>query len=117
MRSLYEPVSRLLRASNYRKAGRECAVAGFPVIASINFQMADILDPPKRDEVAKPERRTAPIEPLHKPRTQSKLGGDPSRVGGRRDGAPLKPNHTEQRHQPGVRRRAWIAPGAPQVAA
>lgn len=50
MRSLYEPLNRARRAENHRRASEECHKAGFPVLARLNLEMAECLDPPPPDE-------------------------------------------------------------------
>lgn len=50
MRRLYEPVNKPRRADQHRKDAEECHNAGFPNLARLNWEQAEFLDPPRRDD-------------------------------------------------------------------
>ncbi len=62
-RDSHEPINHKARATEYRRAARECADAGYPGIADINWQMAELLDPTPKElpEVKRTPRRRSPV--------------------------------------------------------
>lgn len=57
MARMYETTNRKLRAAAHRRDARECALAGYPGVAEVNAQMADLLDPPPPPEKELEPRR------------------------------------------------------------
>jgi hypothetical protein len=87
---MYEAINRKNRAESYRAAALECDRAGFHDFASVNWAMADILDPQRRERPTPrngEDRLNGPVGT--KRPTPSRVGPDPSKVGGRRDAAPM----------------------------
>jgi hypothetical protein len=50
MRKMYQSTSRRKRAEEARKNAEECEAAGFLGLAQVNWEMAYLLDPPRRYE-------------------------------------------------------------------
>jgi hypothetical protein len=50
MSRLYQTSNKKLQAHRLRQQGKELAKAGFQMLADANWELADWLDPPQREE-------------------------------------------------------------------
>lgn len=57
----FESVNHKVRASELRTSARELERAGFPIMAEVNWELAEWLDPTPREETRKPPRRTRAV--------------------------------------------------------
>lgn len=49
MSKMYESTNNRIRAGKLRASGKELQLAGFELLASLNFEEADWIDPPPRE--------------------------------------------------------------------
>lgn len=50
MRKTYASTNKRKQANEYRRAAKECEVAGFADFAQVNWDMAAFLDPPQDED-------------------------------------------------------------------